>query len=144
MVNKPANRKRALVALEMALMGFLCWVVLSGLLMGPVKNAQASPNGVERQDPKQTKKERRQARKRERWVPEEGRPQAISSRLVAAIGTPGGTTTCTGFDFQTGAQGFTVEPVQGTALWHVTNNQCRASLPGHTVPFTFYYGQDAT
>lgn len=52
---------------------------------------------------------------------------------------------CSTFDFQTGtAQGFTVVPVFGTALWHVTNNLCRADLAGHTAPFTFYYGQDGT
>jgi hypothetical protein len=64
---------------------------------------------------------------------------------VAALGTPNA---CTGFDFETGAQGFTVVPDIGTGtvtpLWHLDNALCRAFLMGHSTPFTFYYGQDAT
>ncbi|MEW6730891.1 MAG: hypothetical protein AB1489_06115, partial [Acidobacteriota bacterium] len=49
-------------------------------------------------------------------------------------------------DFQDGSlQGFTVTNVTGlTPLWHVANNVCQAGAPGHTTPFTLYYGQDST
>ncbi len=43
---------------------------------------------------------------------------------------------CTGFTFEGGAQGFTA-----TGLWHLSTS-CRAQLPGHTTPTTFYYGQE--
>ncbi len=49
------------------------------------------------------------------------------------------------FDFQDGTlQGFTPQAVQGTQLWHLANNVCRANLAGHSAPYTLYYGKDAT
>jgi hypothetical protein len=48
-------------------------------------------------------------------------------------------TTCSTFDFEGGADGFTVEPVFDAALWHLSTT-CGAELPGHSTPTTFYYG----
>lgn len=48
-------------------------------------------------------------------------------------------TTCSTFDFEGGADGFTVEPVFDGTLWHLSTT-CGAELPGHTTPTTFYYG----
>jgi hypothetical protein len=59
----------------------------------------------------------------------------IESQLQAAA------TLCTTFNFETGAQGFTVVPVVSTPLWHLATT-CRAELPGHSTPTTFYYGQE--
>ncbi len=46
---------------------------------------------------------------------------------------------CTTFDFEMGDAGFTVEPVFGETLWHLST-ECGAELTGHTAPTTFYYG----
>jgi hypothetical protein len=49
------------------------------------------------------------------------------------------------FDFEDGTlQGFTVQPVTGTALWHNANNVCGADQAGHSLTHTLYYGQDGT
>lgn len=48
---------------------------------------------------------------------------------------------CTTFNFETGVQGWSVVPVSGPALWHLATT-CRAQLPGHSTPTTFYYGQE--
>src|ERR1044071_5990405 len=68
--------------------------------------------------------------------------QAASvNQLIAQTGT---TLTCsTPFTFESGAQGFTVESVFGTPLWHVASNVCGAQLPGHSPTSTFYYGLDS-
>lgn len=131
MVNKPVNRSKLLTVLEIAFVGLLAWVVLSGVLFSPDSTVQASRAGGK------TLGKKMQGRK----VPREGVP-AKSSKILAAIGTPNA---CQGFDFAGGAiQGFTVQNVDGATLWHVTNGLCRASLSGHSTPFDFYYGQDAT
>ena len=127
MDNKPVKRIRLFTVLELVFVGLLGWVALSGVLF-PQSNASGAgqksglPDG--------------------RWIPAEG-PVPKSTDFIAVDGTQ----TCTTFDFAGGAlQGFTTVPVFGTplVLWHVTNGLCRANLPGHSTPFTFYYGQDAT
>jgi hypothetical protein len=132
----PVNRGRVFLALEIAFVAFLGWVVSTSLISGPGSNVQAdTPNStVGNQKLQQSDKTA------ERWVPQEGPTPGV----VAEVGTPNA---CQGFDFAGGAiQGFTVEPVFGTplVLWHVTNGLCRASLVGHSTPYTFYYGQDLT
>lgn len=134
MAKKPTNREKALIALEIALVGLLFWAVLSPRSSDTV---QAS-----NQDGKKAQK--KEKKKKERFVPPEGVPQPVSPHVVAGGGT---TVACTTFDFAGGAsQGFTTEAVFGTplVLWHGTNGLCRAFLTGHSTPFTFYYGQDAT
>ena len=135
MVNKSVNRNRILVLLEIVFLGMLVWVVLSGLLFRQDSTVQASRAGGENQGTKQMTQER--------TVPQEGVAVPNSTKILAAIGTPNA---CQGFDFVGGAtQGFTVQNVEGAApLWHLTNGSCRASLAGHSTPFTFYYGQEAT
>ena len=145
MAKKPANHEKALVAVEIALVGLLCWAVLSSQSGSTVRasNQDVQQKALKKKD-KQERRERRERREKRRYAPTEGVPEPASSRLVAAAGT---TVACTTFDFAGGsAQGFTVQPVFGTplALWHLTNNLCRALLGGHSTPFTFYYGQDAT
>lgn len=134
MAKKPVRRDRALLILEIGLVGLLCWVALSnGFAAQPGSSVQASSQDVKK-DPKPRKVR----------LPKEGVPEAASINLIAADATPNA---CQVFDFAGGAlQGFTVEPVFGTplALWHGTNALCRAFLTGHSTPYTFYYGQDAT
>jgi hypothetical protein len=149
MVTKSINRRSVFAVLEVAFLGFLCWVVLSGILTGPDNSVQANSLRVTKQDKKQAKKAARKHKKSQaRWAPTEGVPEtrnsAPSLNVVAANGT---TVACTTFDFAGGAtQGFTVVPQFGTplALWHGANAVCRAFLTGHSTPYTFYYGQDAT
>jgi hypothetical protein len=141
MVKKLVNRKNALLVMEVAIVGFLCWMVLaSNLITQPGSKVEARS-----QDPQKSQiKKQKQAKKDRRWLPTEGVPEERNVRVVAQLGTPNG---CTGFEFAGGAtEGFTVVPTFGTplALWHVTNSLCRAFLTGHSTPYTFYYGQDAT
>jgi hypothetical protein len=137
MVKKFVNQKNALLALELAVVGFLCWMVTaSNLLTQPGSTVQAQDQQVQK-DKKQTKKDRR-------WLPTEGVPEERSLNIVSQLGTPNA---CSGFEFAGGSlEGFTVVPIFGTPLnlWHVTNGLCRAFLNGHSTPYTFYYGQDAT
>ncbi|HKA20122.1 MAG TPA: hypothetical protein VKN18_17670 [Blastocatellia bacterium] len=126
MNNKPINRRKIFTILELGFLGLLGWVALSGTLFYQSSLAEAQkdqlPDG--------------------RWIPPEGPTPKFS-----ALAPTNGTLTCTTFDFAGGAtQGFTTEVTFGTPtnLWHVTNGACRASLAGHTTPFTFYYGNDNT
>ncbi len=155
MAKKPVKRERALLILEIGLVGLLCWVVLSsGFATQPSSSVQAnSQNVIKQTDKKKDKtarkekrerRERREQRKNQRFIPTEGVPEARSVNLIAVDAT---TVSCQVFDFAGGAtQGFTTVPVFGTPLilWHPTNGACRANLAGHSTPFTFYYGQDAT
>lgn len=154
MAKKPVKRDRALLVLEIGLVGLLCWVVLSsGFATKPGNSVHASSQDVikqtkqkkskqerkEERERKQAKKEKRQNR---RYAPTEGVPEIHSTNLIAADAT---TLACQTFDFAGGAtQGFTVVPVFGTplALWHGANASCRAFLTGHSTPYTFYYGQE--
>jgi hypothetical protein len=138
-VNKHENRRRALVLLEIVLVGLLVWTVLTSDGAAS-KNAQAS-NATAAAKTKNAKRVRNQIQSSNRSVPPEGVPEAASASLFAQLGTPNA---CQGFDFESGDQGFTVQSVTGTPLWHVTNNLCRAQLAGHSTPSTFYYGQDGT
>jgi hypothetical protein len=155
MAKKPVKRERALLILEIGLVGLLCWVVLSSSLAtqsnGSVEaNNQKVINQTKQKKDKAARKakrerrERREQKRNERFAPTEGYPEASSVNLIAADAT---TLACQVFDFAGGAtQGFTVEPVFGTPLnlWHGANAVCRAFLTGHSTPYTFYYGQDAT
>jgi len=126
MENKPVKRNRIFTILELVFVGVLVWVALSGVLFPESSSVAAQKMGP----------------MEERSVPPEG-PTPKPGNLLAVNGTQ----TCTTFDFAGGAtQGFTTEPIFGTpqVLWHVTNSLCRAFLLGHSTPFTFYYGQDAT
>lgn len=67
-------------------------------------------------------------------------PAPSFDQLMAGNGTP---LTCITSDFETGAQGFTVQPVAGPALWHIANNVCGAQSPGHSLTSAFYYGRDS-
>lgn len=142
MAKKPVKRERALLVLEIGLVGLLCWVVLSSSFAAqPGSSVQANNQDVIK---KTKQKKANKVRKLERWAPIEGVPEVRSPNLVAGGGT---TVACQVFDFAGGAtQGFTTVPVFGTplVLWHATNGFCRANLAGHSTPFTFYYGQDAT
>lgn len=137
MVKKPVKREKALVVFQIALVGFLCWIVLSSSLT-------AQPNGTVEANGQKIKKAGKQ-KDRARLAPVEGVPEAASAQqILAQVGTP---VACTGFDFEGGAtQGFTVVATFGTplALWHGNNALCRAFLTGHSTPYDFYYGQDAT
>jgi len=131
MVNKCVSRSKVLTLIEIAFVGALAWVALSGILFSPNNSVQANQD------------EGKKHQKGERWIPEEGKPEPRSVKIAALSGTQ----TCTTFDFAGGAtQGFTVTTQFGTplALWHVTNSLCRAFLPGHSNPYDLYYGQDAT
>jgi hypothetical protein len=137
MFNKPVNRSRAFLALEIGFVALLCWVAVSSVIW-PGSRAEA-------QDPRSGLSGQKEHRKGERWIPEEGPvPDEARIEVIAGLGT---TVSCTTFDFAGGAtQGFTTVPVFGTplVLWHAANSVCRAFLTGHTTPYTFYYGQDAT
>jgi hypothetical protein len=136
MNNQHVTRSKSLLALEMSFIGLLAWVVFSSLIAWQSNTVQAGTAGAEQQIQRPVTQELPEGR----FVPPEGRPS--SPRNVAALGTPNA---CTGFDFESGAQGFTVVNVLGaTPLWHLDNALCRAFLMGHSTPFTFYYGQDAT
>jgi hypothetical protein len=137
MINKPVNRGRAFMALEIGFVALLVWVALSSLIW-PGTSAEA-------QDPQVRQSGQKDLRKGDRWIPEEGPvPDESRTEVIAGQGT---TVACTTFDFAGGAtQGFTTVPIFGTplVLWHGANAVCRAFLSGHTTPYTFYYGQDAT
>ena len=146
MAKKPVKRERALLVLEIGLVSLLCWVVLSsGLTTQSSGSVKASNQDVIKKTKlKKDKAERKERRAQKRWAPTEGVPEVRSPNLIAGGGT---TVACQVFDFAGGAtQGFTTVPVFGTPLilWHPTNGACRAFLTGHSTPFTFYYGQDAT
>lgn len=134
MNNERVNRSKSLLALEMSFIGLLAWVVFSSLIAWQSNTVQAGGATQQVLNPGA------QQKSGERSVPPEG-PAPHSTSAVAALGTPNG---CLGYDFETGAQGWTVVNVAGPSLWHLDNNLCRASLTGHSTPFTFYYGQDAT
>lgn len=135
MNNERANRSKPLLALEMAFVGLLAWVIFSSLIAWQSSTVQAG-GGDQIGVVAQKKKEKK------RFVPPEG-PTPPASNRFAALGTANA---CQAFDFQTGNQGFTVVADFGTGvatpLWHLANAVCRAFLSGHTTPFTFYYGQD--
>lgn len=136
------NRRRAFVLLEVALVGLLAWTVLtSDVAISEKAQAAQASKATATPKTKKAKLVRNQIQSSSRSVPPEGVPEATSAALVAQLGTPNA---CLGFDFESGDQGFTVEAVNGTPLWHVTNNLCRANLAGHSTPSTFYYGQDVT
>src|ERR1051325_10991053 len=142
MVKMPGSSKRIFVMLELACLGFLCWVVLSGAFAKPNASTKGSPTGTQKQVIKQEKKAKKQKKNQERFIPPEGQPELHPIRLAADAGT---TVSCTTFDFAGGAtQGFTTQAQFGTplVLWHVVNANCRAFLTGHSTPYTFYYGQD--
>ncbi len=131
MTKKPVKHSKALIALEVALMGLLCWAVLSSNLTNqPGNTVQAGNSEINAI-----------SGQKQRHVPPEGTPRKKSRDIIAQLGTPGA---CSEFDFQNGAQGFTTQMVSGTQLWHIANGTCRANLAGHTTPFTFYYGQEGT
>jgi hypothetical protein len=114
------KRTRTFLVLEIAFIGFLGWIVLPSAGGGQkLSQPEIAPD---------------------RFVPQEG---PTPPELAVQIGTPNA---CQGFDFAGGSsQGFTVQPLEGTPLvnlWHLTNGFCRASLAGHSIPYTFYYGQD--
>lgn len=135
MVKKLINHKNALLALEIAVVGFLCWMLLAS-------NLTAQPGGKVQANNQLVVIGQKQGAEKERTVPPEGVPEERSINVVAQLGTPNG---CTGFEFAGGStEGFTTQSVFGTQLWHVTNGLCRAFLTGHSTPYTFYYGQDAT
>lgn len=138
MNNQRVNHSKSLLALEMSFVGLLAWVVFSSLIAWQSNTVQAGGATQQVFSPGT------QQKSGERSVPPEG-PAPRPSPGVAALGTPNA---CLGFDFETGAQGWTVVPTIGTGvvtpLWHLDNNLCRANLAGHSTPFTFYYGQDAT
>ena len=142
MVKMPGNSKRIFVALELACLGFLCWVVLSGMFTKPNASTNGGPTGAQKQVIKQEKKAKKQKKNQERFIPPEGQPELHPALVTGAAGT---TVSCSTFDFAGGAtQGFTTQAVFGTPLilWHVVNGTCRAFLTGHSTPYTFYYGQD--
>lgn len=129
MFKKREGRNKVLTLLEIAFVGALAWVALSGILFSQNNSVQAQAGGKKHQ-------------KGERWIPEEGKPEARSPKVVTVNGTD---LTCTTFDFAGGAtQGFTAQTQFGTPLqlWHVVNASCRAFLTGHSTPYDFYYGQD--
>ncbi len=134
MNNQRVNRSKSLLALEMSFIGLLAWVVFSSLIAWQSNTVQAGGATQQMLNPVAEQKSG------ERSVPPEG-PAPRSPMGVAALGTPNA---CLGFDFETGAQGFGVENVAGASLWHLDSALCRAFLTGHSTPFTFYYGQDAT
>jgi|GEM_PF-1643652 len=136
MNNQRATRSKSLLALEMSFIGLLAWVVFSSLIAWQGSTVQAGNEDAAQQMQRPVT----QGNPEGRSVPPEGAPR--STRAVAALGTPNA---CTGFDFNSGAQGFTTLNVSGaSSLWHLDNALCRAFLTGHSTPFTFYYGQDAT
>lgn len=136
MNNQHATHRKPLFAVELSLVALLAWVVLSSLIAWQGATVQAGAQ--------QMQKPVTQELPAGRYIPAEGAPPR-SPFAVAALGTANA---CTGFDFETGAQGFTVVPDIGTGvatpLWHLDNALCRAFLMGHSTPFTFYYGQNAT
>lgn len=136
MNKKPVKREKALVVFHIALVGFLCWIVLSSSLTSQPGSVEANGQKI---------KKAGKLKDRSRFAPVEGVPEALSpQKILAQVGTP---VACTGFDFEGGAlQGFTTVPTFGTpvTLWHVTNGLCRSFLTGHSTPYTFYYGQDGT
>ncbi len=143
MFKKLISQKNALLVLELAVVGFLCWMVIaSNLITQPGGTVQAQDQKVQA-----VKKDKAQKKADEnrRWDPTEGVAEERSANVAnGAVENP---QNCTVFDFAGGStQGFTVVPIFGTPLnlWHVTNSLCRASLAGHTTPYTFYYGQDLT
>jgi hypothetical protein len=140
MAKKPVKREKALLILEVGLVGLLVWVVLSSSLTTQSSGSVQANS----QDVIKKTKQKKVKKVKERFVPPEGVPEAASTNLIAADATPNA---CQVFDFAGGAtQGFTVLPVFGTplALWHGANAVCRAFLTGHSTPYTFYYGQDGT
>lgn len=148
MVNESNARKRVLVILEIGFVALLGWIVLmSGATPWQRATVEAAKNSSG-QDLENAKKvgKKKAGKVQERSVPPEGVPVAPPF-LMAQVGTP---VACQGFDFAGGdPQGFTVlsasgTPINGTPLWHITNNLCRAFLAGHSTPFDFYYGQDTT
>jgi len=84
-----------------------------------------------------------QAGKRGSGEVENAAPAPGIQDLIAQQGTGLALACSTPITFETGAQGFTVQPVAGPALWHVTSNMCGAQLPGHSLTSTFYYGRDS-
>lgn len=148
MNNQRLTRSKSLLALEMSFIGVLAWVVFSSLIAWQ-SNTVLAGNTQQIQRPGAQGLAGAQVPAGAqglpdgRFVPPEG-PPPQSSRVPLA----GTANACSSFDFESGAQGFTVVPDFGTGvstpLWHLDNALCRAFLTGHTQPFTFYYGQDST
>lgn len=140
MLNKNENRRMALMLLEVALLALLGWTVLTSNSLASKKAQADNPTA----HPRKTNKVQKRLKPTIPSAPQEGAPEMQSAALLAQLGTPN---LCQGFDFESGAQGATVQAVFGTpegVLWHVTDNLCRASLAGHSTPHTFYFGKDAT
>lgn len=124
---------RALIVFQITLVSLLFWLILSS------GAGTRAGNSVEANATKSVKAQHQKPRPR--FVPPEGAAPSFAP-LPASLGTPNA---CHLFDFQDGtAQGFTVQAVNSTPLWHIANNTCRANLAGHSTPFTFYYGQEAS
>lgn len=144
MNNQRVTNKKCFLALEMSFIGLLAWVVFSTLIAWQSTTVQAGSEGASQQMQRPVAQGSPVAQESPdgRSVPPEGAPSRTATP-VPAIGTPNA---CTGFDFESGSQGFTVVGVAAgaPALWHLDNALCRAFLTGHSTPFTFYYGQDAT
>lgn len=144
MNNQRVVNRKSFLALEMSFIGLLAWVVFSSLIAWQGAAVQAGNEGASQQmqRPVAQASPAVQGNPDGRSVPPEGAPSRTTAP-VPAIGTPN---SCTGFDFESGAQGFTVIPVAAgaPALWHLDNALCRAFLTGHSTPFTFYYGLDAS
>jgi hypothetical protein len=133
MVKKYVTHGKTLLAVEIALVGLVLWMVLSsGVTTQPGSTVQASNQKIKHKH------------SQERWVPQEGVADPNAARLVALAATPNA---CQVFDFAGGSlQGFIAQGATPPAspLWHLTNGFCGASNLGHSTPFDFYYGQDAT
>lgn len=142
MAKKSGDHKRAFIVLEIGFVALLGWIVLTSDAT-PLRGNSVHAGSRADKRLAATNAQKQGKLNQDRSVPPEGIPEETSQRLLAQAGTP---FACQGFDFESGAQGFTVEPVFGTplVLWHVTNNLCRAQLAGHSTPSTFYYGQDGT
>lgn len=144
MLNKNKNRRMALMLLEVAVVALLGWTVLTSNSIAS-KKAQADDP---KDHPRKAKKLQKSLGPRIPSLPQEGPPPEAPSEkpppLLALLGTGN---LCQGFDFESGAQGATVQAVFGTpegVLWHLADSVCRAVLAGHSTPHTFYYGKDAT
>ena len=137
MAKKFVKGDRAFAGLELILIGMLFAVILSiGFTAHTGNTVKASNSSVKGPDGRKVQDQQK------RRVPREGFSEAPIVDVSAALGTPNA---CLGFDFSDGTnQGFMTEAVSGATLWHIANNTCRADLAGHSTPFTFYYGQDAT
>src|ERR1041385_8404401 len=145
------DRRRIFVMLEIGFLAALGWIVLTSdgiLRSGRAAQEQSqdtkSQQKAEKKAPtalKINKEKKQKTNPDEVTIPLEGQEDGSVS-LMALNGT-----LCQGFDFESGSQGATVIPVFGTGdvvSWHLADSVCRADLTGHSIPHTFYYGNDAT